>query len=159
MANELITLVLLTLAPFLELRASIPYGILVGGMHWFFVMVVAIFVNIILGAFLYVFIDKFIHILEKVPVFHRFWEKTVEKTQRKIEPYVEKYGEWGLALFIGIPLPGSGVYSGAIAAYLLGMDYKKFMMAVVAGVMIAGTIVTLVVYTGNGALGIFLKGI
>ena len=56
MANELITLVLLTLAPFLELRASIPYGILVGGMHWFFVMVVAIFVNIIF----YVLVIKFL---------------------------------------------------------------------------------------------------
>tara|TARA_Y100000310_G_C20686943_1_gene819633 strand:- start:3055 stop:3534 length:480 start_codon:yes stop_codon:yes gene_type:complete len=159
MANELITLILLTLAPFLELRASIPYGILIAQMNWFFVMVVAIVVNIILGAIVYVVIDKFIHLLEKIPIFDRFWSKTVEKTQTKIHPYVEKYGEWGLALFIGIPLPGSGVYSGAIAAYLLGMSYKKFFMAVVAGVLIAGTIVTFVVHGGHSAFGFFLKSV
>ena len=157
--GELINLILLTLTPFLELRASIPYGILVAKMHWFLVMVVAIVVNIILGPIVYFIIDKFIHLLEKIPYFNTFWEHSIEKTQNKIKPYVDRYGEWGLALFIGIPLPGSGVYSGAIAAYLLGMDKKKFFMAVVAGVLIAGTLVTLIVHSGTSAFGFFVKGV
>lgn len=55
---------------------------------------------------------------------------------------VEKYGELGVAVFIGIPLPGSGVYTGAFGAYLLGLDKRKFGVANVIGVLIAGVAVT-----------------
>ena len=66
----------------------------------------------------------------------------LEKTQHKIHPYVEKYGELGVAVFIGIPLPMSGVYTGAFGAYLLGVDKKKFAIANVIGVLIAAVAVT-----------------
>jgi len=64
--------------------------------------------------------------------------------QKRIKPYVDKYGELGVAVFIGIPLPGSGVYTGAFGAFLLGLDRRKFAIANVLGVCIAGTIVTAV---------------
>ena len=66
----------------------------------------------------------------------------LERTQHRIHPYVEKYGEFGVAVFIGIPLPGSGVYTGAFGSYLLGLDKRKFIIANVIGVLIAATAVT-----------------
>jgi len=88
-----------------------------------------------------------------------FWEKKVEKTRQKIHNGVEKYGEYFLIIFIGIPLPGSGVYSGALGAYLLGMSFRKFLIANIFGVIIAGTAVTLAVLSGAEALKFFFKQI
>ena len=79
----------------------------------------------------------------------------VQRTQRSIKGYVERYGELGVAVFIGIPLPGSGVYSGALGAYLIGLKFKKFILASVIGVLIAGIIVTALVMSGKTA-SIFL---
>jgi len=70
---------------------------------------------------------------------------------------VEKYGEFGLALFIGVPLPGSGSISGAIAAHLMGMSFKRFFLANLIGVSIAAIVVLAVSLFGGGAWNIFLK--
>tara|TARA_B100000315_G_C14592561_1_gene596713 strand:+ start:3838 stop:4317 length:480 start_codon:yes stop_codon:yes gene_type:complete len=159
MLNEIINIILLTLTPALELRASIPYGILIANLNWFIVLVVAVITNIILGPVVFFIIDKFIHLFLRMSWFSKIWDKVVERSQRKVKPYVDKYGEWGLALFIGIPLPGSGVYTGAVAAYLLGFDKKKFFGAVVAGVLIAGILVSLIVATGVSGFSLFVKGV
>ena len=66
----------------------------------------------------------------------------LERRQDKLRPYVEKYGEWGVALFIGVPLTGTGVFTGAFGSYLLRLDPRKFAVANVAGVLLAGTAVT-----------------
>ncbi|MBS3131818.1 small multi-drug export protein [Candidatus Woesearchaeota archaeon] len=148
---------LITFLPLLELRASIPYGILVLNMGWLSVFIIAAVSNIILGIAVYFFLDKVIHIFLRIKRFNSIYSKYVEKTQKKIIPYVEKYGKAALAVFIGIPLPASGVYTGALAAYLLGMDFKKFMVANIFGVLIAAVIVTAVVLTGASAFSLFVK--
>jgi uncharacterized membrane protein len=65
------------------------------------------------------------------------------KIDKKASKYVDKYGLLGLALFVGVPLPGTGAYSGALAAHLLGMEKKKAMIAVAIGITIAGILVSL----------------
>ncbi len=157
--NNILIISAITFLPFLELRASIPYGILVLKMHWFQVFMIASIANIILGPIVYFFIDKLIHIFLKVKFIDNIYQKYVEKTQKNIHKYVEKYGEAAMAIFIGIPLPGSGSYSGALAAYLIGLGYKKFIIANVIGVLIAGIIVTAVVITGINAFDVFIKAI
>jgi uncharacterized membrane protein len=79
----------------------------------------------------------------------------IAKTQKKIHPLVEKYGVWGLSVFIGVPLPGSGVYSGAVGGYLLGFTKREFYLATAIGVLIAAAAVTAVVLTGAEAFSIF----
>jgi uncharacterized membrane protein len=66
----------------------------------------------------------------------------LDRTQHKIKPFVDKYGEFGVALFIGVPLPGSGVYTGAFGSYLIGLNKRKFAIANVIGVIIAAIAVT-----------------
>ncbi|MBU0535532.1 MAG: small multi-drug export protein [Nanoarchaeota archaeon] len=155
--NNIIEMILITLLPFLELRASIPYGILKLGMGWIVVFAVCVIANIALAPVVYFFLDKVIHIFLRIKVINRIYQHYVEKTQKKIHKYVDKYGEWALALFIAVPLPGSGVYTGMLAAYLLGLGYKKSFYAAVIGVLIAGIIVTLISVTGSEAWFFLIK--
>ncbi|MDZ7821038.1 MAG: small multi-drug export protein [Candidatus Marinimicrobia bacterium] len=86
--------------------------------------------------------------VHKDPFFNKLYERSLHRIQTKIHPKVEKYGEFGLALFIGIPLPGSGVYTGALAAFVLDISAKKFMVATVIGVLIAAVLILAAVLTG-----------
>lgn len=150
--NETLQMILWTLIPFLELRASIPFGILVANLNWMYVFLVCVITNMILGPVIYLFIDNFLHIFLKIKWIAKIWHGIIEKKQKEVQKYVDKYGELGVAVFIGIPLPGSGSYSGAIVAYLLGMKMKKFIIANIIGVIIAGIIVTLVSVGGSEVL-------
>lgn len=157
LTNNILLIIAITFLPFLELRASIPYGILILKMHWLPVFVIAIITNIILGVIIYFLLDKIMYIFLRIKFIDRIYQKYVERTQKKINKYVEKYGEAAVAIFIGIPLPGSGSYSGALAAYLIGLGYKKFIIANIIGVLIAGIIVTIITLTGATAFDLFIK--
>ena len=156
-------LFLITLLPLFELRASIPVGILAGtinlpfglkmsgmGLSWSTVFMVCVISNMILGFIVYPFIDLFFKLLEKNHFVNNIWQKFVVRTQNRIHPYVEKWGTLGVALFIAVPLPGSGSYSGALGAYVLGLGYRKFILANLLGVTLAGIAVTIITLTGKG---------
>lgn len=143
MLNQVTQLILMTFIPFLELRASIPYGINVLGLSIFLVFFVCVLTNIILGPLVYILIDKTIHIALKYRFFAKPYTWVVINTRKRVRKYIEKYGWIGLALFIGVPLPGSGSYTGAIAADILGIDFRRFIVANTIGALIAGSIMTL----------------
>lgn len=140
--NEISAIISITLVPALELRASIPLGIGLG-VPWLLVFFIAVITNVILGPIVFMLIGRFIHLFEKNRKFKKYYNKVIERTQRKINKYTDKYGEWAIAAFIAIPLPGSGSYSGALAAYLIGLDFKRFVISNLIGVTIAGILVTL----------------
>lgn len=152
--NPYLLIALVTLIPALELRASIPYGILAFQIPWWHVFIVAIVTNAILGPVVYLLIDKVVHLFLHIGWVKRLYTVYVLRTQKRIHGYVERWGEPGIALFIGVPLPGSGSYTGAMAAYLLGLSHRKFMVANLIGVLIAGIVVTAIVLSGD-AVGIF----
>lgn len=157
--NEILRIILITLLPFLELRASIPYGVFNTDLSLFTIFIAAVITNIILAKIVFLFLNKLVHLFLHVNSVNKVYNKLVIRTQKKVHPYVEKYGVLGLAIFIGIPLPGSGVYSGALGAYLLGFSYKDFFKAAVMGVLIAGVLVLLASTAGNGAWHIFIKNV
>ena len=154
---SILQIIFWTFVPAFELRASIPYGIFKLNMNWIEVFLIAIFSNIILGIIIFLLLEWIIKIIKKIPFISLFWDKYVDKTQHKIESGVEKYGEWAIAIFIGIPLPGSGVYTGALAAFLIGLDKKKFFIANIIGVLIAAVFVTVLCLTLENLSGIFIK--
>jgi len=152
MLKQIIVLTIVTLVPALELRASIPWGIL-GNEKWGVtpglmsrpvVVLVCVIANIVLGLGVFWVLGPILKWLERFQWFSKYIEPVMLRTQRKLKPYVDKYGEWGVAVFIGIPLPGSGVYTGALGAFVLGLDRKKFAVANVLGVLIAAAAVTAV---------------
>jgi uncharacterized membrane protein len=140
--HNILYIILLTLIPTLELRASIPYGVLIARLPFLEVFVIAVIVNILLGLVLFVLLESLVKFFTRFQLINDIYEKIVSRTQRKVKPYVERFGTLGVALFIAVPLPGSGVWTGALAAYLLGLKFRKFMLANIAGVLIAGVVVT-----------------
>jgi uncharacterized membrane protein len=144
MLRDMIWLVLITLIPALELRASIPVGIFAMRQResWLLVVPVCILANMILGWAVFWIMGPVFSFVRRWSWFEqRIWP-VLDRTRHRIHPYVEKYGEIGVAVFIGIPLPGSGVYTGAFGSYLLGLDRRKFAVANAIGVLIAGSAVT-----------------
>jgi len=154
--RTIILLTAITLIPALELRASIPWGVIkmTQDVPWPVVVLICTIANIILGWCVFLVLGPVFTFIRKWKWFDRRIWPILERTQHKIHPYVEKYGELGVAVFIGIPLPGSGVYTGAFGSYLLGLDRRKFAIANVIGVLIAATAVTIVsLLILHGAVG------
>lgn len=140
---------LMAVSPISELRGAIPYAVLAGipvlaaGL-WCTVM------NMFLVIPLYLFLRVFYERLLGWKPFASF----VNRTQRKAKKYVDKYGMIGLTLFVAAPLPLTGVYTGMIASFVLGMPKKKAMLANALGVGIAGVIITAIVMSGVSLFGI-----
>jgi len=158
MLKHILYLILITFIPALELRASIPFGTLYEKqLHWVWVVLVCVVANILLGFLVFWLIEWIIKVMTLIKPIGKLWNWYVARVQRRIHKAVEKYGEWGVAVFIGIPLPGSGVYSGALAAYLIGLPFRKFIVSNILGVLIAAVIVTIVCLTGAETFRFFLK--
>ena len=154
---EILQIIMITFLPLLELRASIPFGIFGTDLNWKVVFIICIISNIIIGILIFILLDWLIKLLTIIKPVEIVWNKYVEKTRMKIHKGVEKYGEWAVIVFIGIPLPGSGVYSGALASFIIGLNFKKFIIADIIGVLIAGILVTIACLTGSEIFSIFIK--
>ena len=142
MIKSVFWMILLTLIPALELRASIPYGVFGTKVPWYLVFLLCVVANIVLGWFVFWLMGPLFQLFRKWRWFDtRVWP-WLERRQEKLRPYVEKYGEWGVALFIGVPLPGTGAYTGAFGSYLMRLNPRKFFVANIAGVLLAGVAVT-----------------
>jgi uncharacterized membrane protein len=75
----------------------------------------------------------------------------------KLGPKIETYGTWGIMIFVGIPLPITGAWTGTLGAWVLGLDRKHSMLAASAGVIMSATIVSLLLVLGKGVGSIFVK--
>jgi uncharacterized membrane protein len=145
--------ILASVSPILELRGSIPIGIGLG-LDPLTVIVVSVVFNALVFFPIYIALGLLYHRL-----FERFgWaRRLMERTQRKGKPVIDKYGMIGLAIFVGVPLPFTGAWTGSIIAWLLGLDWKRSFLAVALGVVIAGLIVSAVVLGGLTAFDFFVK--
>jgi len=137
--EAILFLIFITLLPGIELRGSIVYGIGIG-LDPLLVFALAVIVNILLIFPIYFFLNFIFPHIENIPLI----KPILESTRKKTSKFVEKYGFLGLALFVAIPLPGSGVYSGALGAHLFGFKKRKSIPALILGVLIAGILVTLI---------------
>jgi len=97
--------------------------------------------NLVPVPFILLFLDRVSEQLRKVGILDRILDWVFERTRRK-GSIVEKYGAPGLVLLVAIPLPGTGAWTGSIAAFLLGLSFKRAFPAIALGVLIAGMIVT-----------------
>lgn len=143
----LATLIGLTFIPGLELRASIPVGFFTPGIRDALplpaIIGICLVTNIAVGLLTFWLMGPVERTLRRWGWFDRRIWPVISKAQHKLHPYVEKYGEWGVAIFIGVPLPGTGAYTGAFGSYLLGLDRRKFWIANALGVLIACVAVAL----------------
>ena len=105
----------------------------------------------------YTFLKTLHNLFYRVRVYQLVFDRYVHRTLNRAEEKVRKYGYWGVMLFVAIPLPVTGAYTGTLAAWLLKLDIKKAFWFLALGVVIAGIIVSIAVITGIGIMRIFVK--
>lgn len=153
--QELIVVIVAAL-PVLELRGALPVAINVFGMPWYWAFCLAIIGNVLPVPILLLFLDSITKVISKVDVGKRLVDWVFERTQRRGE-VIERYERIGLILFVAIPLPVTGAWTGSIAAFLLGLKFNYAFLSILCGIIIAGAIVTCLCLLGW--LGAVIAGI
>lgn len=144
MFYEILSTIFIAMLPVSELRGAIPVAIGVYDFEPAKAAVLAVIGNMIPVFLLLWFLPKFAKILmERSRTAERFLGWLFERTRRKTERQIKKYGIIALALFVAIPLPLTGAWTGAVAAFLFGISYWKAIAAIFVGVLIAAAAVTL----------------
>ena len=131
-----------SMVPIIELRGAIPYGVGFGLPLWL-TYCIAIVGNMLPVPVIYLFARKVLVWGSDKPVIGKFFTFCLEKGEKAGRKLQQKAGRglyWALLLFVGIPLPGTGAWTGKLAARLLDMDFKKSVLACTGGVLLAGVI-------------------
>ncbi|MEM5947843.1 small multi-drug export protein [Spirochaetia bacterium 38H-sp] len=156
MTTTLVITAILALAPISELRGAIPFAIARGITPWT-AYIYCVLLNSLVAPITFIFLSTIHKLMLKLTFYKNFAEKTLEKARKKLAPKVEKYGMWGIMIFVAIPLPITGAYTGTLGAWVLGIPLKKTIPATTLGVTISGIIVTAVTLSGIEILQIFIK--
>lgn len=148
MGQKLLEVALLAALPVSEIRGALPYGVLVRKLPFSWVVVVSFIFNL-LPFFLVMFaLSFFLKLLLRWEWFNNFWSKYITRAQNQFKNY-EKWGKWGIMLFVGIPLPFTGVWTGSIVCFIAGLSWKESLPFVLGGLAIATFLVSLAVLGGN----------
>ena len=147
-----------SMVPLIELRGAIPIGVGLGLPLWQ-VYVISIIGNMIPVPIIFFFARRVLEWGADKPGIGKFFRFFLEKGHRGGEKLTQKAGRglfWALLLFVGIPVPGTGAWTGTLAASLLDMDFKSSVLACMGGVLLAGCIMGAVSLLGFSAIGAIL---
>ena len=148
--GKLVMTFLISMVPVVELRGAIPIGVAHGLPFWWAIPV-AIIGNLVPVPFIIIFIKKiFAWLRTKSRWLNNLVTRLENRAVSKIDT-VEKYAFWGLFLFVAIPLPGTGAWTGSLIAAMMDMKVRKAFPSILLGVVTAGVIISFVTY-GAGAL-------
>ncbi len=151
MFGHFLTVFIISMIPVLELRAAIPFA--VGfGLPMFWAYVVCIIGNMIPVPFIFFFARKVLEWGTDKPIIGGLFTFFLKKGEKGGQKLLEKAGRStyvALFLFVGIPLPGTGAWTGTLAASILNLDFKKSVIAALLGVILAGIIM------GAASAGVF----
>ena len=153
--TQYIIIFLISMVPLIELRGAIPYAIGFG-LPLLPSYIICIIGNMIPVPFIFFFARKVLEWGADKPVIGGFFTFCLEKGHKGGEKLQEKAGRGlfvALLLFVGIPLPGTGAWTGTLAASILDMDFKSSVLAVLLGVILAGIIMGIASAGVFGALG------
>lgn len=151
--NFLLTF-LISMVPLIELRGAIPIGVGMG-VPWYLAVAISMVGNMIPVPFIFFFARRVLEWGADKPVIGKFFSWCLEKGRKGGIKLKEKAGKgmfWALLLFVGIPLPGTGAWTGTLAASMLDLDFKKSVIAVLCGVLLAAVIITVLTLLGFGAV-------
>ena len=138
---------LVSMLPIIELRGGLPFGVALG-LPYYLAFPAAVVGNLIPAPFIIVYIRRIFKLMRKyMPKLNSLVDKMEKKAHLKGRK-MKKYQYLGLWLFVALPLPGTGAWTGSLAAAFLEMRLKKAMPAVVLGVLTAGTIMLTLTHVG-----------
>ena len=152
MIGKYLWVFLISMVPIIELRGAIPVAVGMG-LPLIPSYIICIIGNMLPVPFIYFFARKVLIWCSDKPVIGKFFTFCLEKGEKGGKKLQAKAGRGlfvALLLFVGIPLPGTGAWTGTLAASLLDMDFKSSVVAVMCGVLLAGVIMALI---SNGVLG------
>ncbi len=141
---------LLSILPFIENRGAIPLAIL-QGVNPFLAWIISSFLSFLGGFLSYLFLEKIETTVRKTPLGY-LYDTFIDKIRKKRRSYIDRYGELALFLFVAVPLPGSGAYSGSLFAYLFNLSPIKTAVGLLAGTLVSG----LIVLTASVSLGVLV---
>jgi uncharacterized membrane protein len=151
---------LFAVLPISELRGAIPFAV-GNGMNPFYAYLYCVFFNALVGPFVFIFLNTFHKLFSKMEWYRELFDRFVKKTRIKVGSKIEKYGYLGVTLFVAIPLPITGAWTGTLGAWIFGMKKRKTIPAVILGVIISGIIVSiitfLIMHYGIETLSFFIK--
>lgn len=140
MLIDFVIAILWSLSPFGEAKAGIPYGML-NGLNVYLVFVACFLANVLVFPLMLFFLDR----INRYFLHWVFYKKSALYVARKAKigsgEKIQKFGFWGLILFVMIPLPGTGVYAGSIATYLFKIERHKAFWANTIGIFISSVII------------------
>ncbi len=144
--GKYICIFFISMVPIIELRGAIPYAV---GMQLPLVpsYIVAIIGNMLPVPLIYLFARRVLKWGANKKYIGKFFTWCLQKGEKAGQKLQSKAGRglfWALLLFVGIPLPGTGAWTGTLAASILDMDFKSTVLAVMGGVVLAGVIMALV---------------
>ena len=147
MAGEFVFTVLVSMIPVIELRGGLPFGVALG-LPYYLAFPAAVLGNLIPAPFIIVYIRRIFELMRRyMPRLNGLVDKLEKKAHLKGQK-VQKYQYLGLWIFVAIPLPGTGAWTGSLAAAFLGMRLRKALPAVVMGVLTAGCIMLALTHVG-----------
>jgi uncharacterized membrane protein len=160
MDEQLFISIILSFLPIIELRCGLPVVIdycLRNGLNIGPYFILVVLINCLAILFVFFFMD-FLHIhFMKMKFYKKFMDKYIEKIKKKGQKFEGKEGIFlylALMLFVAIPLPGTGAWTGALIAWLFGFNRKKSIIWISLGVLCAGLVVLTLYF---GVLGLFYK--
>jgi uncharacterized membrane protein len=147
--SELIVF-LISMTPVSELRGAIPLALTLYHLPWWKAFLISVIGNILIILPVIIFLEKSSELLmRKSKVLNSFFNWLFERTRKKISKSYDKYRNLALLIFVAIPLPMTGAWTGSVAAYLLGLSKKEAFIYIGLGVVGAGIIVTLTTLLGK----------
>jgi len=144
MLKDILFTFLISFSPFGEARVGIPYGIEHTDLTLIWVFLIALSANLLVFPLFYRVIEFFNNHFLKSKWYKKAAIYLSLRARRKTGAVVLKYGAIGLMIFVMIPLPFTGAYIGTIAAYIFKINYKKALLAINIGVLIALSFIILV---------------
>lgn len=145
--NKWFYLFCISMLPIVELRGGIPAGAAMGLPFWS-VYLTCVLGNLLPVPFLILFAKKILEFLSTLPRIGGFFKKMIRRADEKAAK-IGQYEKWGLFLFVAIPLPGTGAWTGSLVAAVLRMRIVMAFLVIAAGVLVSGFI------TGGIAYGLF----
>ena len=147
MVAKFVQVMVISLLPWVELRLAIPFGI-TKGLHPAFACLAALVATWAMILPMFLFLDAFYHrLLIRIPAV--YWG--IEEVRHRGRSYIERWGVLGVGIYVSLPIPGPGLYSGAVLAWVFGLPRRQAMLSLALGTLVSAMLVT-VISTGLIAL-------
>ncbi|WP_117238463.1 COG2426 family protein [Thermus sediminis] len=150
-----IYVLLVAALPVVELRGAIPLGVALGLSPWE-AFLLALLGNLLVAPVALILLPWALGVATRVPLLLRIWRALEARVRLRGEERVQRLGALGLFLFVAVPLPGSGAWSGSLLAVVLGLRRRYALLAISLGVVAAGLLILLL--TGGAVAGLNYLG-